>query len=75
MVENNALLLPQNKVSLFKLICDREKSPFAVVGTISGTGRIVVHDSSDDTTPVDLDLKQVLSQTLDCDMLISMLMC
>eukprot|EP01083_Nonionella_stella_P042127 113976_1 len=59
--ENDALLINQSDLPAFDAICARERSPYSVVGRISGTGRIVVHDSRNGTTPVDLDLKQILS--------------
>ena len=36
--------------------------PFAFLGEITGTGRIIVHDERDSTTPVDLDLEDVLGK-------------
>jgi len=60
--ENNALLLSQEHEALFAQICNREKVPFAVVGKISGDGRIVVKDSRDNSTPVDLPLDKVLGK-------------
>ena len=58
--ENDALLLRPEHAGLFKELCAREKVPFAYVGRVTGDGRIVVHDSTDDSTPVNLDLDDVL---------------
>ena len=58
--EQNALLVEQNKISIFEGICSREKIPFAVIGKISGDGRVVLYDELDDSTPVNLDLEKVL---------------
>ncbi len=58
--ENDALLLRPAHAGLFKELCEREKVPFAYVGRVTGDGRVVVHDSTDDTTPVNLDLDHVL---------------
>jgi phosphoribosylformylglycinamidine synthase len=58
--ENDALLLRPAHAGLLKDLCEREKVPFAYVGRVTGDGRIVVHDSTDDTTPVNLDLDDVL---------------
>ena len=58
--EQNALLVEQNKLSIFEGICSREKIPFAVIGQISGDGKIVLYDELDDSTPVNLDLEKVL---------------
>jgi phosphoribosylformylglycinamidine synthase len=58
--ENDALLLRPEHAELFRNLCAREKVPFAYVGRVTGDGRIVVYDRMDDTTPVDLDLEDVL---------------
>ncbi len=58
--EQNALLIEQNSIDIFENICNREKVPFAVIGRISGDGRIVLYDEKDDSTPVNLDLEKVL---------------
>eukprot|EP00403_Amphidinium_massartii_P040668 CAMPEP_0178433096 /NCGR_PEP_ID=MMETSP0689_2-20121128/32728_1 /TAXON_ID=160604 /ORGANISM="Amphidinium massartii, Strain CS-259" /LENGTH=1332 /DNA_ID=CAMNT_0020055111 /DNA_START=36 /DNA_END=4034 /DNA_ORIENTATION=- len=60
--ENNALLLAPEKQDLFDRICKRERVPYAVVGQISGDGKVVVRDSSDNSTPVDLPLEKVLGK-------------
>ncbi len=58
--ENDALLLRPRDRERFAALCEREMVPFAVVGEVTGDGRVVVHDSADDTTPVDLVLEDVL---------------
>ena len=58
--ENDALLLDPGHADLFRDLCEREKVPFAFVGMVTGDGRIVLHDETDDATPVDLDLDEVL---------------
>jgi phosphoribosylformylglycinamidine synthase len=58
--ENDALLLRPEHGDLFRDLCEREKVPFAYVGRVTGDGRIVVHDWTDDSTPVNLDLEDVL---------------
>lgn len=58
--ENNALLLKKEDEALFAALCSRENCPFSVVGTVSGDGRVVVEDSRDGTTAVDLPLALVL---------------
>jgi phosphoribosylformylglycinamidine synthase len=60
--ENNALLIEARNAGLFEALCLREKVPFSFVGEITGEGRVVLSDSRDNTTPVDLDLKQVLAE-------------
>jgi phosphoribosylformylglycinamidine synthase len=56
--EQNALLIKD--IELFQKICIREKVPYAVIGTISGDGYIVLHDETDGTTPVNLSLEKIL---------------
>jgi phosphoribosylformylglycinamidine synthase len=58
--ENDALLLRSEHAELFRQLCEREKVPFSFVGEITGDGRVVVYDETDDSTPVDLELEAVL---------------
>ncbi len=58
--ENDALLLKPEHADLFRDLCEREKVPFAFVGTVTGDGRVRVHDRVDGTHPVDVDLADVL---------------
>ncbi|MDH4162765.1 MAG: phosphoribosylformylglycinamidine synthase [Nitrospirota bacterium] len=58
--EQNALLLRSNDAQIFEDLCKREKVPVAFVGHITGDGYVVLHDESDGTTPVNLDLAKVL---------------
>ncbi len=60
--ESNALLIKPESIELFEDLCKREKVPFAVVGEITGDGYIVLYDESDGSTPVNLELKKVLSE-------------
>jgi phosphoribosylformylglycinamidine synthase len=60
--ESNALLIWPEKVSLFMRICEREKVPCAVAGSITGDGHIVLHDEHDESTPVNLDLVKILGE-------------
>ena len=59
--ERNALLIDSARFDEFQTICKREKVNCECLGEITGEGRIVVHDERDDSTPVDLDLNQILS--------------
>ncbi len=58
--EQNALLIRPGSAGMFESMCRREKVPCAFIGTITGDGRIVLHDEADGSTPVDLDLEKVL---------------
>jgi phosphoribosylformylglycinamidine synthase len=58
--EADALLIAPDAVPAFAAMCARERAPVAFVGTVTGDGRVVVFDSSDGSTPVDLPLDAVL---------------
>ncbi len=58
--EQDALLLRPEHEALFRELCDRENVPVAFVGRVTGDGRIVLHDERDGSTPVNLDLDDVL---------------
>jgi len=60
--ENDVLLIDPQHEALFDKICKRERAPYAVVGTITGDGQIVVKDTRDNSTPVDLPLEKVLGK-------------
>jgi len=60
--ENNALLINPEHEALFDKICRRERVPYAVVGQITGDGKIVVKDTRDNSVPVDLPLDKVLGK-------------
>ena len=53
------LISPEN-LSAFQAICKREKVACEVLGEVTGDMHFVVRDSNDGTTPVDLDLSEVL---------------
>ncbi|MBI5101664.1 MAG: phosphoribosylformylglycinamidine synthase [Nitrospirae bacterium] len=58
--EQNALLISADRAPEFTAICGREKVPCAFIGEITGDGYIVLHDETDGSTPVNLDLEKVL---------------
>ena len=60
--ENNALLILPSSEAVFREIAERENCPIRILGTVTGDGRVVVRDSSDGTTPVDLPLELVLGK-------------
>ena len=43
-------------------MADRENCPIRILGEVTGDGRVVVRDSSDGSTPVDLPLELVLGK-------------
>ena len=58
--ERNVLLIWPADLGRFSLICERENAPCAVVGEVTGDGQLVVFDSADETTPVDMPLEPIL---------------
>jgi len=58
--EQVALLLRSEHAPLFEMLCSREKVPVAFIGTVTGDGYIVLHDETDGSTPVNLELSKVL---------------
>jgi phosphoribosylformylglycinamidine synthase len=58
--ERNGLLIRPENIEKFQTICTREKVNCEVLGEVTGDGRFVVHDSADNSTPVDLELHEVL---------------
>jgi phosphoribosylformylglycinamidine synthase len=58
--ERNGFLIRPENIEQFQAICDREKVACEVLGEVTGDLRFVVHDEQDDSTPVDLELNEVL---------------
>ena len=58
--ENNGLLINKSDEELFKALAKRENCPMRILGEVTGDGRVVVEDSKDGSTPVDLPLELVL---------------
>lgn len=60
--EQDALLIHLQRTEEFMSLCRREKVPCAFIGEITGDGFIVLHDETDGSTPVHLDLSRVLGE-------------
>jgi phosphoribosylformylglycinamidine synthase len=60
--ENNGLLIRPEDREMFEAIAKRENCPVNVMGHVTGDGKVVVHDSRDGSTPVDLPLELVLGK-------------
>jgi phosphoribosylformylglycinamidine synthase len=58
--EQNALLVSPGRAEEFLGLCRREKVPCAFIGEITGDGYIILHDETDGSTPVNLQLEKVL---------------
>lgn len=60
--ENNALLIRPDDKDLFESMAERENCPIRILGIVTGDGKVVVRDSRDNSTPVDLPLELVLGK-------------
>jgi phosphoribosylformylglycinamidine synthase len=60
--EQNALLIQPDRSEEFFALCKREKVPCSIIGEIIGDGYIVLHDETDGSTSVNLDLSKVLGE-------------
>ena len=60
--ERYVLAVSEKDLSLFKRICERERCPFAVVGSATDDGRLVVEDSLLKKKPVDVELAMILGK-------------
>ncbi|MBA3013633.1 MAG: phosphoribosylformylglycinamidine synthase [Proteobacteria bacterium] len=58
--ERNGFLISPENLTAFLAICEREKVNCEVLGEVTGDLRFVVYDEADGTTPVDLELHEVL---------------
>jgi phosphoribosylformylglycinamidine synthase len=59
--ERYGLLIRPDQLVVFQQICERERVNCEVLGSIDGSGKVVIEDSSTGETPVNLDLGQILT--------------
>ncbi len=60
--ERYVLAIAPHELARFRSICERERCPFAVVGSATGEGRLVVNDPLFGNQPVDMELAVVLGR-------------
>jgi phosphoribosylformylglycinamidine synthase len=60
--ERYVLAIAPDRLAGFRAICERERCPFAVVGTANPDGLLVVTDSHFDDRPVDVPLDVILGK-------------
>lgn len=60
--ERMVILIRAENLELIQNICQREGVPCATVGHVTGDGQLVVFDSRDDSTPVNLPLDKILGK-------------
>ncbi|MDJ0623089.1 MAG: phosphoribosylformylglycinamidine synthase [Desulfocapsaceae bacterium] len=58
--ERNGFLIHPNNIEKFKQICAREKVGCEVLGEVTGDLRFVLHDAENNTTPVDIEIDELL---------------
>ncbi|WP_446011972.1 phosphoribosylformylglycinamidine synthase [Candidatus Electrothrix sp.] len=58
--ERNGFLISPENIEQFQALCEREKVGCEVLGEVTGDLRFIVHDEQDGTTPVDVELNEVL---------------
>jgi len=60
--ERYVLGIAPESLAAFQAICERERCPFAVLGTATSDGRLVVSDEKFKDKPVDIDLAVILGK-------------
>jgi phosphoribosylformylglycinamidine synthase len=60
--ERYVLAIAPSSLDLWRQICERERCPFAVLGTATADGRLKVEDPQLGDTPVNVDLQVVLGK-------------
>ncbi|HWI36964.1 MAG TPA: phosphoribosylformylglycinamidine synthase [Burkholderiales bacterium] len=60
--ERYVLGIAPQSLAAFQAICERERCPFAVLGTATDDGRLVLNDEKFKTKPVDIDLSVILGK-------------
>ena len=61
--ERYVLALKAGSIAAFAALCERERCPYAVVGDITGDGRLRVEDSLLGGAPVDMPIEVLLGNT------------
>jgi phosphoribosylformylglycinamidine synthase len=60
--ERYVLALDAADLDRFRSVCERERCPFAVIGTMDGSGHLRVHDRELGEPPVDMTLAMLLGK-------------
>ena len=60
--ERYVLAIAPERLDEFRALCERERCPFAVLGTAIDADRITVHDGEFDNDPVDMPLSVLLGK-------------
>src|SRR5262249_25626726 len=60
--ERYVLAIASGNLERFRAICERERCPFAVIGDVTGDGRLTVADAIFGNKPVDMELSVLLGK-------------
>jgi phosphoribosylformylglycinamidine synthase len=60
--ERYVLAIAPESLEAFRALCERERCPFAVLGTATADGRLLVKDAQLKDTPVDVELQVILGK-------------
>ncbi|MDP1674433.1 MAG: phosphoribosylformylglycinamidine synthase, partial [Burkholderiales bacterium] len=60
--ERYVLAISPHDLERFRTLCERERCPFAVVGTATAEGQLIVHDRVFDNHPVDMEMTVLLGK-------------
>ncbi len=60
--ERYMLAIAPRHFDMFKTLCERERCPYALLGTATNDGRLTVSDPLFDNKPVDVDLSVILGK-------------
>jgi phosphoribosylformylglycinamidine synthase len=58
--ERYVLLIDDDRIEEFKLLCERERCPVSVIGTLTDDGNLVVNDREFDNRIVDMPMQMLL---------------
>jgi phosphoribosylformylglycinamidine synthase len=60
--ERYVMAVPPSRIETFKALCERERCPFAIVGTATEEKKLVLEDPHFKNTPIDLPLDVLLGK-------------
>ncbi len=60
--ERYVLAIPPERIEEFRVLCERERCPFAVVGEATGDGHLTVTDDHFGVNPVDMEMEALLGK-------------
>ncbi len=60
--ERYVLAIPPNRIDELRALCERERCPFAVVGTATNDGHLTVTDDHFGVNPVDMEMEALLGK-------------